>query len=147
MNLYQRTILLALAMVSITFVASAQQKRAGDLTIKPYVFQPQGGEKVDAELGVLTVPENRSDPRSNLIEVAFIRFKSTSKNPGPPIVYLAGGPGGSGIGAARGSRFPLFMAFREIADVIAFDQRGTGHSKPNLACYERFSLPLDVLTS
>ena len=144
MNLYQRIILLALVMVSITSVAAAQQKRAGDLTIKPYVFQPQGGEKVDAEFGVLTVPENRSDPQSNLIEVAFVRFKSTSKNPGPPIVYLAGGPGGSGIGAARGSRFPLFMAMREIGDVIAFDQRGTGMSKPNLGCIQTLDFPLDV---
>ena len=143
MNLYQRIILLALAIASITFVASAQQKRAGDLTIKPYVFQPQGGEKVEAELGVLTVPENRRDPRSNLIEVAFVRFKSTSKNPGPPIVYLAGGPGGSGIGAARGSRFPLFMAMREIGDVIAFDQRGIGMSKPNIGCIQTLNLRID----
>ena len=66
---------------------------------------------------------------------------------GPPIVYLAGGPGGSGIGTATAARFPLFMAFREIADVIAFDQRGTGNSKPNLNCYERLSLPLDVVPS
>ena len=76
-----------------------------------------------------------------------MRFKSTAKTPGPPIVYLAGGPGGSGIGAAVGSRFPLFMALREIGDVIAFDQRGTGHSKPNLGCYERLAIPLDVAPS
>ena len=75
-------------------------------------------EKVDAEFGTLLVPENRSNPESNLIELAFVRFKSTAKNPGPPIVYLAGGPGGSGIFAAKGSRFPLFMALREIGDVI-----------------------------
>jgi len=92
----------------------------------------------------LLVPENRSNPESNLIELAFVRFKSTSKNPGPPIVYLAGGPGGSGIGAATGSRFPLFMALREIGDVIAYDQRGTGYSKPNLGCFDRLALPLDV---
>jgi pimeloyl-ACP methyl ester carboxylesterase len=39
------------------------------------------------------------------------------------------------------------MALREIADVIAFDQRGTGYSKPNLNCYERLTLPLDVAPS
>jgi len=123
--------------------ASAQQK-AGTLKLKPYVFENNKKEKVDAEFGTLFVPENRSKPDSNLIELAFVRFKSTAPNPGPPIVYLAGGPGGSGIFTAKDTRFPLFMALREIADVVAFDQRGTGFSKPNLECYERLSLPLDV---
>lgn len=120
------------------------QPRAGAVKIKPYTFETNKKEKVDAEFGTLFVPENRSDPDSNFIELAFVRFKSTARNPGPPIVYLAGGPGGSGIGTARGSRFPLFMALREIADVIAFDQRGTGFSKPNLTCLNQLALPLDV---
>ena len=121
----------------------AQQKKAGDLTVEPYVFQAQNGEKVEAELGRLIVPENRNNPKSNLIELAFVRFKSTSKNPGSPIVYLAGGPGGSGIGTARGTRFPLFMAMREIGDVIAFDQRATGLSRPSLPCRGTLDYPLD----
>lgn len=125
----------------------AAQQKAGTLKLKPYAFENSKGEKVDSEFGTLLVPENRSNPESNLIELAFVRFKSTSKNPGPPIVYLAGGPGGSGIGTATGSRFPLFMALREIGDVIAFDQRGTGYSKPNLGCYERLIVPLDVAPS
>src|SRR5918996_6168675 len=129
----------------LTLVASANaQPKAGTLKIKPYTFENDKGEKIESEFGALLVPENRSNPQSNLIELAFVRFKSTAKNPGPPIVYLAGGPGGSGIGAATGSRFPLFMAFREIADVIAFDQRGTGYSKPNLGCFEQLAIPLDV---
>ncbi|HYV82322.1 MAG TPA: alpha/beta hydrolase [Pyrinomonadaceae bacterium] len=117
---------------------------SAQLKIKPYTFENDKKEKVDAEFGTLLVPENRSKPDSNLIELAFVRFKSTAKNPGPPIVYLAGGPGGSGIYTAKGSRFPLFMVLREIADVIAFDQRGTGYSKPDLNCYEQLALPLDV---
>jgi pimeloyl-ACP methyl ester carboxylesterase len=133
-----------LLILFLTLPAYAQPK-AGGLKLKPYTFETNNKkEKVDAEFGTLFVPENRSDPESNLIELAFVRFKSTAKNPGPPIVYLAGGPGGSGIGAARGSRFPLFMALREIADVIAFDQRGTGFSKPNITCLNRLALPLDV---
>src|SRR5947207_14089952 len=82
-----------------------------------------------------------------MIELVFLRFKSTAKTPGPPIVYLAGGPGGSGIGTARGSRFRLFIAMREVGDVIAFDQRGTRMSKPNLTCFERLDLPLDIVPS
>ena len=123
------------------------QQKAGTVKIKPYTFETIRGEKVPAEFGTLLVPEKRGNPDSNLIELAFVRFKSTAENPGPPIVYLAGGPGGSGIGAASGSRFALFSAFREVADVIAFDQRGTGYSKPNLGCYERLAAPLDVAPS
>ena len=135
-----------LLLVIILFFSApiSAQPKAGTLKLKPYTFENGQKEKVDAEFGTLLVPENRSNPLSNLIELAFVRFKSTAKNPGPPIVYLAGGPGGSGIFTAKGSRFPLFMALREIADVIAFDQRGTGFSKPNLGCFERLSLPLDV---
>ena len=134
-----------LLIVSLLLTASVNaQPKAGTLKIKPYTFENDKKEKVDAEFGTLLVPENRSNPDSNLIEVVFVRFKSTAKNPGPPIIYLAGGPGGSGIGTAAGSRFPLFMALREIGDVIAYDQRGTGYSKPNLGCYERLALPLDV---
>jgi len=112
--------------------------------VKPYVFESRSHQKVDAELGTFWVPENRSDPESRWIQLAYVRFKSTSKTPGNPIVYLAGGPGGSGVGTAMGSRFPLFMAFREIADVIAFDQRGTGMSQPNLDCPDPLVLPLDA---
>src|SRR6185369_4972138 len=139
MSIYKCVLLILVSVISIN-----AQPKSGTLKIKPYTFENDKKEKVDAEFGTLLVPENRSNPESNLIELAFVRFKSTAKNPGPPIVYLAGGPGGSGIGTAMGSRFPLFMALREIADVIAFDQRGTGYSKPNLGCYERLALPLDV---
>jgi len=133
-----------LILFSPLFVVPAlAQRRAGEVKITPYVFENSKNEKIAAELGVLLVPENRGKPHGNLIELAFVRFKSTAKNPGAPVVYLAGGPGGSGVGTARGSRFPLFMAMREIGDVIAFDQRGTGMSKPNLTCFERWDLPLD----
>src|SRR3712207_6744395 len=106
----RRKCLWALALFASLAATAAAQRKAGDLTIKPYVFENAKGEKTDAEFGTLVVPENRRDPRSNLIELAFVRFKSTSPTPGAPVVYLAGGPGGSGIGAAAGSRFPLFMA-------------------------------------
>jgi pimeloyl-ACP methyl ester carboxylesterase/beta-lactamase class A len=117
--------------------------KPGDLAIEPYLFKTNDGKQVDAELGRLIVPENRRRPCSNPIELAFVRFKSTAKDPGPPIVYLEGGPGGSGIAAARGAAFPALMALREIGDVIALDQRGTGMSRPGLVCSRTWGLPLD----
>lgn len=141
----RRAVLLVAALAASVVAPTssvAQDRKAGDLKIEPYMFVA-GNDSLPAELGRLVVPENRRNPNSRLIEVAFVRFKSTATNPGSPIVYLAGGPGGSGIGAARGTRFPLFMAMREIGDVIAFDQRATGMSRPSVDCSESLNYPLD----
>jgi pimeloyl-ACP methyl ester carboxylesterase len=119
---------------------SAQSK---NLTIEPYSFENSKKEKVEAELGRLKVPENRSKKNGKTIEVAFVRFKSTSPKPGPPIIYLAGGPGGSGVQSGQYKRFDLFMAMRAFGDVIAYEQRGTGMAKPNLRCGTKMAFPLD----
>src|SRR4051812_49221940 len=112
------------------------------MIIEPHLFEAADGTKVEAELGRLPVPQNRSKPSGRQIELAFVRFRSTTAIPGPPIVYLAGGPGGSGIATASGPRFHQFMAMREVADVIALDQRGVGLSKPNLEYLEPLGYPL-----
>jgi pimeloyl-ACP methyl ester carboxylesterase len=117
--------------------------RAESPKFTPHEYVAADGTKVSAELGEFSVPENRSNPGSHAITLRFVRFKSTAAKPGSPIVYLAGGPGGSGIEALRGTRFPLAMALREFGDVIAFDQRGVNKSGPDMRCNEPFLLPFD----
>lgn len=136
--------IVCLVVTALAMSVIAEPKPA--VKIRPYVFKSQKGEKVDAELGTFFVPENRENPESPRIELAFVRFKSTAKKPGNPIVYLAGGPGGAGTGAATTSRFALFMALREVADVIAFDQRGTGMSQRGMPCSDPVLMPLDTPT-
>ncbi len=97
-------------------------------------FEPRSGEPVGAFQGTLLVPENRADPDSRKIPLTYVRFPATTENAGSPIVYLAGGPGGSGIRTARVRRFAMFMALRQYGDVIALDQRGTGASNDIPAC-------------
>ncbi len=109
-------------------VQTAKADAAPLLTLEPYVFKAMNGTEVNAEKGTFEVPENRSDPNSRKIKIGFVRFKSTSATPGDPIVYLAGGPGAPGTLSLMGPRFPIAMALREVADVIAYDQRGTGSS-------------------
>lgn len=98
---------------------------------------------VQAEEGFLEVPERWDAPDGRTITLHFLRFPSTNPQPGAPIVYLAGGPGGSGSISARGDRFPLFQALREVADVIALDQRGVFGSRPYLVCPGDYDFPLD----
>ncbi len=106
-------------------------------------FETQDGRTVEAEVGTFTVVENRRERKERTIELAMVRFKSTNPKPGFPIVYLAGGPGGSGTGTARGSRFDLFLSMRQVADVIAFDQRGTGSSHTLPKCSRAWDSPMD----
>ena len=98
------------------------------------IFEANSGEKTDAYSGSFSVPEYREDPASKSITLRYVRFPSTSESPGSPIVYLSGGPGGSGIGTAKWRRFPLFLAMAGHGDVIALDQRGTGQSDTPPEC-------------
>ena len=120
MTIHRRA-LLAAASLALPTAAFAQ-------TAGPIKFKPINGDAVDAERGVFEVPEDRRDPRSRRIKLTYVRFPSRAARPGPPIIYLAGGPGGTASGTAMGARFPIFMALREVSDVIAFDQRATGRS-------------------
>jgi pimeloyl-ACP methyl ester carboxylesterase len=97
-------------------------------------FEPLQGEAVDAYAGTFSVPENWDRSDSRRLTLHYVRFPATGSKPGEPIVYLAGGPGGSGIDTARRERFPLFMAMRQFGDVIALDQRGTGKSNDIAPC-------------
>ncbi|RYY29365.1 MAG: alpha/beta fold hydrolase [Sphingomonadales bacterium] len=118
----------ALALPALAFARASAQTVAPPQA-GPFRFKDGRGDETDAERGFFEVPEDRRDPRSRKIRLGYVRFRSTAARPGSPIVYLAGGPGGEGTGAATGPRFPIFMALRAVADVIAFDQRGTGLSR------------------
>ncbi len=134
--LHRRTLLAAAAGLAVPSFALPSLARARTGTgAEPIRFKGPNDQTVDAERGSFEVPEDRRDPASRKIKLSYVRFRSTAARPGPPIVYLAGGPGGSGSRTATGPRFPIFMALREVADVIAFDQRGTGASTalPDLA--------------
>jgi pimeloyl-ACP methyl ester carboxylesterase len=134
--------LLLLTLVSWASAMSAAT--AQELTWKPYRFEPADASPVDAEMGTFSVPLSRSRPDSGRLKLSVVRFRSTAAAPGPPILYLAGGPGGSAIETARGPRFPYFMALREAADVLVLDQRGTGLSAPLvILCRESWTLPVD----
>jgi pimeloyl-ACP methyl ester carboxylesterase len=114
--------------------AAAVPSPPPQLRIEPYDFRLADGTDLAAERGTFSVPEDRNDPRSRRIEIGFVRFRSTNPHPGAPIVYLAGGPGGSGVATARGPRQPIFLALRQVADVIALDQRGVGLSNHIAPC-------------
>ena len=98
-------------------------------------FAPPDGVVVTC--GYVTVPEDRTDSRSKTIQLAVIVFHSTSSDPAPdPVVFLQGGPGGAAVLMSAENYDVLVKPFLSNRDYIAFDQRGTGISKPALGCDE-----------
>lgn len=135
-NTVLRSALLVSAVHFTSFAVAAAP--AGE---KAITFEERGGQTVDAFEGSFMVPENRSKTGSREIPIKYVRFPATGENPGVPIIYLAGGPGGSGIRTARDRRFAMFMAMRAHGDVIALDQRGTGASDILPQCESSHSVP------
>jgi pimeloyl-ACP methyl ester carboxylesterase len=123
------------------------QSRAGTLELQPYALNTYDGRAHAAELGKLWVPENRTRPGSRPIQITFVRLRSTAARPGPPIVWLAGGPGIPGVAMARVPvYFSLFERLRAAGDVILLDQRGLGLSAPALDCAPT-PTPVDAFSS
>ena len=118
------------------------------LVFAPYAVKGLDGVDRPAELGRLTVPEQHAHPAGKQIAIVFLRFRSPSTSPGPPIVFLPGGPGYPGTLLARTPPYlELFEKLRAGSDVIVLDQRGSGLSDPTLQCAVRGSLPPDAFES
>lgn len=88
-----------------------------------------GAETFEADAGKLVVPESRGGSGTRTIELAVVILRSTSDDPGPPLVFLAGGPGNPAVPLARS---PTWARFLELGDVVLLDQRGVGESRPRL---------------
>ena len=90
---------------------------------------------LDAQLGRMTVPLRHAHPERGSVELAFVRLRSGEAKSAAPIVYLAGGPGSSGVNAARDPyALPSLERLAKTADVILLDQRDIGMSSPRPAC-------------
>ncbi|HEY0680743.1 MAG TPA: alpha/beta hydrolase [Steroidobacter sp.] len=111
-----------------------------------FVFETWTKQKIEAFGGSFEVPENRNAEGSRMIPIKYVRLRATGNEAGPPIVYLAGGPGGSGIAAIQ-YRLRMFMAMRKHGDVIALDQRGTGASNVVPRCQSKQAVPTTTVTS
>ena len=137
LNPYCTTLLFIFVIACTPLTTKGQQ-------FEPYTFEVQGVGTIQAEKGQVLVPENRSSAESRMIPIHFVRLQSRAQNPGAPIMYLAGGPGGSGTGAMRGRRWAMFDQLRNIADVIILDQRGTGLSSSVPMCESSVLIPADT---
>ena len=140
-----KSVLVAIGLLADVEVSLAQlpSSPSGTVVITPGSFDVSG-TRMSVEEGQLVVPANRSSGSSASLILSFVRFRSSAAVPGSPIVFLAGGPGDAATRAFRGMPIAFLRELLSIADVIAFDQRGTGGSEPrNVLCPPGPALPRD----
>ncbi|WP_231803849.1 alpha/beta hydrolase [Stenotrophomonas sp. MMGLT7] len=120
-------------------IAAAAPALANDvqapLRFAPYAFETERHGTIAAEVAFLEVPRRHGEPDGPGMRLRVVRLPATGGDGrAAPVVYLAGGPGGSGVGTARGPRWPVFDRVRRETDVLLLDQRGTGLSEPSPPC-------------
>lgn len=143
MKRFLMLVLAGLALL-VTMPVAAQDGSTPRFEPGDCIFEPPAGQ--EPQCGYLIVPEDRSNPDGNTIQVAVAVFKSTNPNPpGDAMIYLDGGPGGGTLENISLSFDSLFAPYLADRDVIAFDQRGVGLSQPTLDCPELTDMTYDLL--
>jgi pimeloyl-ACP methyl ester carboxylesterase len=80
------------------------------------------------------VPLDYRDPHGKQITLALSRVPHTARTSQGPLLVNPGGPGGSGLTLAGFVASSLPKSVAAQYDVIGFDPRGVGDSKPALDC-------------
>ncbi len=124
-----RAVLLALL---AAFVSEVRAERPDVSGLSP--FSCPGADSAPPEdssrvaCGRIVVEHGDAQGRGR-VEIAVAVIRAAAPSGAPPLVYLHGGPGGSAVHSAiRAARRSLFQA----RDVVFFDQRGSGLSRPVL---------------
>lgn len=111
-------------------VAYAQKKQAYVPKIEPCDCPVKVDSNYNNQCGYLIVPENRKKANGKTVKLPFIIVKSNNPNKRKdPLLFTAGGPGGSSLGWITGVGKHNIINDR---DCIAFEQRGTRYAIPNL---------------
>ena len=85
--------------------------------------------------GVVRVPQNRLKNFTDLIELPVVIYQST-KPSSDVVLFLQGGPGVESIDWSLALFQDYVTPILEEHDMVFFDPRGTGRSKPALDCPE-----------
>lgn len=99
---------------------------------------PPGQNPDDVTCGNLIVLENRKRRNGRTVQVAFAVFKASGPSAvADPLVFTgSGGPGIKELDYVYLDVVDWFGAFHPDRDLVFYDQRGIGRSRPSLDCPE-----------
>lgn len=123
-------------------VSFAPERCEDVVTVGDSEAPPKFDENTDC--GWLTVPARYADPLGPKIELGVVVLRANSPGIFPDPLFMAqGGPGGSTIESYLEEMKD--SPIRAGRDIVLFDQRGTRHTRPALACDELDRLTVDTI--
>jgi pimeloyl-ACP methyl ester carboxylesterase len=114
--------------------AGASGGSAAAPAAKPAWKKCATGDYPTLQCASLKVPLDHREPNGEKITLALSRVPHTAKKYQGPLLVNPGGPGGSGLTLAGFVASSLPKKVAAQYDVIGFDPRGVGKSKPSLNC-------------
>ncbi|HVE26797.1 MAG TPA: alpha/beta hydrolase [Sporichthya sp.] len=87
-----------------------------------------------ARCGFLVVPMDYAHPSGRTLKLAVSRIKATASRHQGVLISNPGGPGGAGLGLSAYLKDALPRSVSSTYDLIGFDPRGVGASRPAVTC-------------
>ena len=127
----------ALVAVAVALLAACTVGRSAESSLPTFTFVkcPQDVQiqlLVRHSCAYLMVPQDRSQPHGRTLKLFVVKIPPPDERPRPDSVLILGGE----IGAFPDYGKLQAEAARFHRVVYVFDQRGTGHSRPELTCPE-----------
>ena len=99
---------------------------------------PEPLTAADFRCGTLTTLLDRDDPSGQTVDIEAAVLLAQSDTPEPdPVLFFGGGPGVYNLDSYLPAQAAeVWAPVRESRDVVFFDPRGSGRSRPQLACPE-----------
>ena len=119
-----------IATASCTQVVGGHGEMAHPVLGAPIQWHPCGS---GGQCGALAVPIDYNNPTRGVGAIALIRFPATGSKIGS-VLFNPGGPGGSGVQFVAGLVNDLPDELRKRFDIVGFDPRGVGLSRPAVRC-------------
>lgn len=125
----------AVALVTIGCGGSPDRPGFDEAACPPHL------QELEYECGFVEAPERLGGEGDRTLRLKVAVGQSNGDRSSDAVLFLAGGPGGSGLEFPP----PLLEDLREDRDVVLLDQRGTGLSRPSLDCPELDRLAFERL--
>ncbi|KAI9056406.1 hypothetical protein FKP32DRAFT_1586161 [Trametes sanguinea] len=118
-------------------VCQATGGLADDLKVGTIQWSACTGDGVvpGAECGFAIVPLDYFNASAEVAQIALGRYNATSPNRKGSVFLNPGGPGAPGVSLATVSGPDFQQIIGEEYDIIGFDPRGIGETKPPTQCY------------